>query len=50
MLASPARSQMSKLAREEALKHSWRGATDKLVEFYQQAVGLHGVNNLAGGL
>lgn len=45
-----ARSQMSKLAREEALKHSWRGATEKLVEFYQQAVDLHGVNDLAGGL
>ena len=36
------RAEMSKLARTEAERHSWRGATEKLVEFYHLAIDRHG--------
>lgn len=36
------RAEMSKLARAEAERHSWRGATEKLVEFYRLAIDRHG--------
>lgn len=38
---APLRERMGKQAREEALKSSWRAATERLVEFYELAIDRH---------